>query len=854
MHAIRLVYANGPFALLQGSILSTESCMFGRSAQPTCHLLLGNVGPGVGVQRDAIAAALSSLGCTSVQVPQLDDKEACYVFATFASQSAAAHARELLHDKPCADLGSRTLTAKYAALKAKGRATPGEASEQEHVDVCRTSEECGVPGLTLLPNFVSEAEEQELLSAVDEGQWDSLARRRVKHFGFEFRYLTRDVDPQQPIAPMPAPVAALLPRLRAAGGTDRLDQLTVNEYGIGVGLSPHIDTHSAFTGAILSLSLAGPAVMQFRRDGQRRAICLPRRSLLVLSGEARYAWDHYIPHRRQDVIDGEAIERAPRRVSLTFRQVRDKPCDCEWPHQCDSQLQQLPPTRNLLAAEAAAKAASGGSGHAAQPCQPHTMAAQLAQQLSAAAVLQGAGRATGRLSSGNQRSLGSACQQTGRSGNREAQRAAGDVAQRPAPVEAVANGCSLAADSSSAGADPEAACQQMEDRFVNDVYNTIAPHFNSTRFAVWPKVRAFLETFASGDVIADVGCGNGKYFGVRHDVAILASDRSSGLAEVAAARLSSHTGRAARADVAVADGFTLPYREGSCDGVLCIAVLHHISSEARRRRLLQRLCSILRPGGRALVTVWAYEQEEEKLLAKWQRIQQPPDGAAVTGRPVRGPDDSHSSSRASGAKAACKGSSTQSAAAGDDLGGSNSCGGTSVDGSGGDNGCGGGSNGGSLDYMVPWHLPFHRLEAAAVAARTVSASADAAGSAVDGEARSAPAAGAAPARAPAASAASGAAGSVAGQPFARIDTAKNTIVFERFYHLFRAGELEGLAAQVPDAVVVDSFFDKSNWCIVLQRQGTDGGSNGGGFDGEDDASGSIAAGARRPRRKDSKCD
>lgn len=28
----------------------------------------------------------------------------------------------------------------------------------------------------------------------------------------------------------------------------RLDQLTVNEYESGVGLSPHIDTHSAFTG------------------------------------------------------------------------------------------------------------------------------------------------------------------------------------------------------------------------------------------------------------------------------------------------------------------------------------------------------------------------------------------------------------------------------------------------------------------------------------------------------------------------------------------------------------------------------------------------------------------------------
>lgn len=29
---------------------------------------------------------------------------------------------------------------------------------------------------------------------------------------------------------------------------------------------------------------------------------------------------------------------------------------------------------------------------------------------------------------------------------------------------------------------------------------------------MWPKVRAFLMSFRAGDVVADVGCGNGKYF------------------------------------------------------------------------------------------------------------------------------------------------------------------------------------------------------------------------------------------------------------------------------------------------------------------------------------------------------
>ncbi len=70
----------------------------------------------------------------------------------------------------------------------------------------------------------------------------------------------------------------------------QIDQLTVNEYGCGVGLSPHIDTHSAFTGAIISLSVGGPAVMVMRREEKQQALWLPPRSLLVMGGESRYAW------------------------------------------------------------------------------------------------------------------------------------------------------------------------------------------------------------------------------------------------------------------------------------------------------------------------------------------------------------------------------------------------------------------------------------------------------------------------------------------------------------------------------------------------------------------------------------
>lgn len=54
--------------------------------------------------------------------------------------------------------------------------------------------------------------------------------------------------------------------------------------------------------------------------------------------------------------------------------------------------------------------------------------------------------------------------------------------------------------------------------------------------------------------------------------------------------------------------------------MLCIAVLHHISTVERRVAMLVELARVLRYGGRAIVTVWASEQEQPGKLAKWEPI------------------------------------------------------------------------------------------------------------------------------------------------------------------------------------------------------------------------------------------
>ncbi|EXB70725.1 hypothetical protein L484_023911 [Morus notabilis] len=51
----------------------------------------------------------------------------------------------------------------------------------------------------------------------------------------------------------------------------------------------------------------------------RKAIHLPPRSMLLLSGEARHAWNHHIPHHKIDMVNDTVIRRGSRRVSFTFR-------------------------------------------------------------------------------------------------------------------------------------------------------------------------------------------------------------------------------------------------------------------------------------------------------------------------------------------------------------------------------------------------------------------------------------------------------------------------------------------------------------------------------------------------------
>ena len=181
-----------------------------------------------------------------------------------------------------------------------------------------------VPGLRYIENYITPDEHDTLLAQVDGGLWLDDLKRRVQHYGFKYNYRARKVDISMHVGELPEWLKRLSKKLHQEGYMPEVaDQVIVNEYLPGQGISAHIDCEPCFKDTIVSLSLGSSCVMDFTNKldkTQKVPIRLARRSLVVLSGEARYGWLHSIAGRRWDEWEENRYDRQ-RRVSLTFRKV-----------------------------------------------------------------------------------------------------------------------------------------------------------------------------------------------------------------------------------------------------------------------------------------------------------------------------------------------------------------------------------------------------------------------------------------------------------------------------------------------------------------------------------------------------
>ena len=507
-----------------------------------------------------------------------------------------------------------------------------------------------VPGLFLLPNFVS-AEEERILLATLLGPFASWApsqktatglgsgalKRRVQHYGYVFDYASADVLRDRSVAtggdcpPLPAVpedvlqsngkealeqfiqasvsslrgwdvLAGILERVRRTefqeeiettssevegceniekklssvgvrdsgtltpDGTTKqqinvtksnvvrnnptsyrfrgINQVTVNEYAPGTGIGSHIDTESAFGEGIMSITLKGGCVMEFRErkisgpsdppleqssssavqfTGRRKLVYLPQRSLLAMCGDARYRWEHMIVSRSTDTVDGKVIPRATR-LSLTLR------------------------TALTL-------------GRVPHP-------------LPRVELLYGNLNPNYYYRACNNRTLSHA-------------------------------------SNTSLDLDDPLVTPATERVHVHSVYDAIATQWNHTRGkrnVLWPSATHFIQSMPKGSVIADVGCGDGKYFEVARNSGhvVVGTDISIPLLQTSNAGT-----MVPPTDVVGADCMNLPLTSSSCDAALCIAVMHHLSTVERRKQCLRELRRIVKENGCVMVQAWALEQESD---------------------------------------------------------------------------------------------------------------------------------------------------------------------------------------------------------------------------------------------------
>ncbi len=196
--------------------------------------------------------------------------------------------------------------------------------EQLQMPILLETEVDAIPGLSYVADYITEKAQTWLLAKVDNGLWLDDLKRRVQHYGFKYDYRKRKVDMSMHVGLLPDWLERLSQKLHRDGYMPEIaDQVIVNEYLPGQGISAHIDCEPCFKDTIVSMSLASSCVMYFTNKLDHTLkipVLLEPRSIVVLTGQARYEWLHSITARRYDEWESNRLERG-RRVSLTFRKV-----------------------------------------------------------------------------------------------------------------------------------------------------------------------------------------------------------------------------------------------------------------------------------------------------------------------------------------------------------------------------------------------------------------------------------------------------------------------------------------------------------------------------------------------------
>lgn len=470
------------------------------------------------------------------------------------------------------------------------------------------------------------------------------------------------VETHVPVAPLPPELDAVVDALIARGALTELqrpDSCTINLYRPGQWIPPHID-NPAFDRPFVTVSLCseqpmvlgrgmawpeggqGPGPSREERLNEECVVSLPVGSAVVVEGDAADAYEHAVPP-----VTAE-------RVSLTFRR-RGQPGSAETDERtrrAERCRRRCRDVRGAIAVTVEARA--GGVRRGFGPVGPigaigrvgPLPAKKEADKRREGSVIKKPMDGSENVGSGvlSKNAAKKEARKAAKAAAKARARAAGPIGAVREPTKYVtavdgavferkekvrscpacppdllptvgpdANDANESDDAgrmnrtndSDAGVSVAESIPVVERVHVQRVYDAVATQWHGTRYRAWSGVEDFVRRHVRpGSLVADVGCGNGKNLpGVESLGGCgVGCDFSLGLLEICAVERG--------LEVFAGDATCLPLRSRSFDVALNIAVLHHVSSEPRRRKLVTETMRLLTVGGTALFYAWALEQAE----------------------------------------------------------------------------------------------------------------------------------------------------------------------------------------------------------------------------------------------------
>ena len=140
---------------------------------------------------------------------------------------------------------------------------------------------------------------------------------------------------------------------------------------------------------------------------------------------------------------------------------------------------------------------------------------------------------------------------------------------------------------------------------IGDVFNRIAKSFDKTRRKPWRCAIEAIEGLTEGRIL-DAGCGNGRHLLLLSSMGfrVVGVDLSKELIRIAKRRIKEFS-LTDEAELIVGDIRFLPFKDEVFDGVLAIAVIHHIPGVVERVRTLKDMKRVMKPHAKAVLTAWS---------------------------------------------------------------------------------------------------------------------------------------------------------------------------------------------------------------------------------------------------------